>query len=174
MFLRRLEKARTSQSFHTEGQKVVDAGVGLAGDMLGIPSLSSSRQALSWGSLFPQSVPAWDNLPLGICPHAHWCSSHLQNLTISLTRFSSALGVAQMPVGSLGMPLGIHSFMPDHFPCPGCRARKRVRSALAGGIKSPQCHSFLSFQGRACSETLWTAAATLASAPHTRSARSPL
>lgn len=60
------------------------------------------------------------------------------------------------PVGSRGMPLGRHSFMPDHFPCPGCRARRRVRSVLAGGIKSPLYLNFLPIQGRACWEMRWT------------------
>lgn len=63
---------------------------------------------------------------------------------------------AQGPVGSLGMPLGRHSFMPDHFSCPGCRARRRVRSVLAGGIKSPLYLNFLPIQGRACWEMHWT------------------
>lgn len=54
------------------------------------------------------------------------------------------------------MPLGRHSFMPDHFPCPGCRARRRVRSVLAGGIKSPLYLNFLPIQGRACWEMRWT------------------
>lgn len=66
------------------------------------------------------------------------------------------LRAVERPVGSLGMPLGRHSFMPDHFPCPGCRARRRVRSVLAGGIKSPLYLNFLPIQGRACWEMRWT------------------
>lgn len=95
-----------------QGQGVVETGVGLAGDMLGTHSLSSSRQTLSWGSLSPSACPCMGQSAIGVCPYAHCYCSHLQNLlTLSLSRFSSVLGVAQMPVGSLGMPLGIHSLM---------------------------------------------------------------
>lgn len=48
------------------------------------------------------------------------------------------------------------SFMLGHFPCSGFRAKRRVGSVLAGGIKTPKYPSFLPLQGRAFSEMHWT------------------